>query len=253
MARAPLIAGNWKMNGTIEQSLALLDAMRPSLEEIDVVERLICPPFTALSSVADHLSGSEIAIGAQNMHWERSGAYTGEISPLMLREFCTHIIIGHSERRAYFGETDETVNKRVSAASGHDLIPIICVGETLAEREAGITDEVVQRQVQLAVQGISPEKPYQIIIAYEPVWAIGTGRAATSEGANRIILESIRSVLAEAFGDETAQAIRVLYGGSVKPENAKEFFRESEIDGALVGGASLKAEDFIEIVKAACP
>jgi len=253
MARAPLVAGNWKMNGTIEHALALVDALRPSLEEIDVVERLICPPFTALSSVAEHLSGSGIAIGAQNMHWERSGAYTGEISPLMLRELCTHIIIGHSERRAYFGETDETVNKRVSTALKHDLIPIICVGETLAEMDAGIADEVVQRQVQRAFQGISSEKPDQMIIAYEPVWAIGTGRAATSEGANRVILKSIRSVLTEIFGGETARAIRVLYGGSVKPENAKEFFRESEIDGALVGGASLKAEAFIKIVKAACP
>jgi triosephosphate isomerase len=253
MARIPLVAGNWKMNCTIDESIVLLDAMKDDLVEIEGVEKLICPPFTALSTVASHLMGSGLAVGAQNIFWERTGAYTGEISPLMLQGLCTHVIIGHSERRAFFGETDETVNRRVLTALGHDLIPIICVGETLAQREAHQTHEVVSRQMEQAIEAVSTEKSDQIIVAYEPVWAIGTGKAATPADANGVISDSIRAILSDSFGEEITQAIRVLYGGSVKPENAREFFTQSEIDGALVGGASLKSESFIEIVRAACP
>lgn len=253
MERVPLVAGNWKMNGTIEGSLQLIQAMLPGLVEIKDVQQLVCPPFTAISSVSKVLLGTGIAVGAQNLYWERSGAYTGEISPLMLSELCSHVIIGHSERRAYFGETDESVNKRVRSALDHDLIPIICVGETLEEREAQRTNEVVSRQMDLAIKGINAEESDQIIVAYEPVWAIGTGRAATPDDANGVIAQSIREVLSKAFGETCAQAIRVLYGGSVKAENASQFFRETEIDGALVGGASLNADTFIEIVRAACP
>jgi triosephosphate isomerase len=253
MTRVPLVAGNWKMNGTIKEALDLVAALRPDLDQMEAVETLVCPPFTALSRVSESLSGSKIALGAQNLYWEASGAYTGEISPLMVRELCTHVIIGHSERRAYFFETDETVNKRISAALEADLIPILCIGETLEERQSGRTHQVVQHQLKAAIQGITLKTPDEIVIAYEPVWAIGTGKAATSEDANRVISESIRSVLAESFGDRLSQSIRVLYGGSVKPENARVFFEESEIDGALVGGASLKVEAFIQIVHAAQP
>ena len=253
MTRVPLVAGNWKMNGTIKEALELVDRLRPDLDQIEAVETLVCPPFTALSRVSESLSGSKITLGAQNLYWEPSGAYTGEISPLMVRELCTHVIIGHSERRAYFHETDETVNKRIVAALETDLIPILCVGETLEEREAGRTHQVVHHQLQAAIEGITLKTHDEIVIAYEPVWAIGTGMAATSGDANEVILESIRTVLTENFEDRLSQSIRVLYGGSVKTENARVFFEESEIDGALVGGASLKAEAFIQIVHAAHP
>jgi triosephosphate isomerase len=248
MSRIPLVAGNWKMNGTVEEALLLVEDLMVGLEEIEYVDRLVCPPFTALAAVAARLSGSGIYVGAQNMHWEQSGAYTGEISPLMIKQF---VILGHSERRAYFGETDETVNKRVIAALAYDLIPIICVGETLEEREAGRTEEVVQRQVRMALKDIDLGNSDEIVIAYEPVWAIGTGKAATAEGASEVIARSIRAILRLEFGDARADAARILYGGSVNPSNATEFFSQPEIDGGLVGGASLKAQDFIGIVRAA--
>jgi triosephosphate isomerase len=185
------------------------------------------------------------------MHWEASGAYTGEIAAPMLAEFCKYVIIGHSERRAYFGETDTTVNRKVKAAFENSLVPIMCVGETLAENEGGITSEIVSRQVREGLQGVEPKQISSLVIAYEPVWAIGTGRAATAEGASAVIADIIRSTLGQIYGSELAQAVRVLYGGSVKANNAEEFFQQTDIDGALVGGASLKASEFIPIVKAA--
>ena len=253
MTRKPLVAGTWKMHGTEKEALSLIEGLLPGLSEITDVDRVVCPPFTALSIVANRLGGSNISVGAQNMLWEESGAYTGEISPLMLMASCQYAILGHSERRAYFGETDDTVNKRVLSALSHGIIPIICVGETLEERESGKTEEVVQRQMREGLKEVKLENSREIVIAYEPVWAIGTGKAATPKDANLVIVHSIRAVLATVLGNPVAEGTRVLYGGSVKPDNARDFFSQPDIDGALVGGASLKAKDFVEIVKAARP
>ena len=238
---------------TVAEARHLVSELVPALQAIEGVEKVICPPFTALLAVAALLEGTDIGLGAQNMHWELSGAYTGEISPTMLVELCQYVILGHSERRTFFGETDETVNRKVQIALTHGLIPIVCVGETLAENEAGRTAEVVTRQVKLGLANLalSPEAGTPFVIAYEPVWAIGTGRAATAEGAVRVVHDVIRPALAELFGGSAAQAVRVLYGGSVNAKNAAEFFAEVEIDGALVGGASLKAAEFTQIVQAA--
>lgn len=249
MMRKPFIAGNWKMHKTIAEALDLVNALRPLVSDIQDVDIAVCPPFTALEAVSKVLAGSNIAVGAQNMFWEEEGAYTGEISPLMLKELVTYVIIGHSERRKYFGETDETVNRKVKAALAHGLLPIICVGEVLEEREAGKTDEVVRRQVLGAYEGLSADQARVTTIAYEPVWAIGTGRAATPEDANDVIGRVIRGSLAEMFGNEVAQSIRIQYGGSVKPGNIAGFMEQPEVDGALVGGASLKADLFAEIVR----
>jgi triosephosphate isomerase (TIM) len=251
--RTPLVAGNWKMFKTVAEARHLVSELVPGLQAVLGVEKVVCPPYTALMAVAALLEGSDIGLGAQNMHWEESGAFTGEIAPPMIAELCSYIIIGHSERRAYFGETDQTVNRKVEAALAHNLTPIVCIGETLDENEAGQTAEVVARQVREGLAGISlgtgDEVP--LVIAYEPVWAIGTGRAATAEGANAVLADVIRPALAELFGDSTAQAIRILYGGSVKGNNAAEFFQQPDIDGALVGGASLKAAEFLLIAQAA--
>lgn len=248
--RKPFVAGNWKMNKTVEQARALVAELLPSLQAVKNVEQVLCPPFVAQMAVANMLTGSGIGLGAQNLHWEAQGAYTGEVSPAMVKEFSQYVIIGHSERRAYFGETDTTVNKKVKAALAIGLVPIVCVGETLAEYEAGQTAAVVSRQVKLGLEGLSAEQAEKIVIAYEPVWAIGTGRAASGPGANAVIADSIRAPLAELFGAAVAQGTRVLYGGSVTGANAAEFFGQPDIDGALVGGASLKAE-FVKIVEAA--
>ncbi len=247
--RKPFIAGNWKMHKTIGEALELVNALRPLVQDIESVDIAVCPPFTALAAVSDAVQGSNIRVGAQNMFWEEAGAYTGEISPLMLKELVTYVIIGHSERRKYFGETDETVNRKVKAALAHGLLPIICVGEVLEEREAGKTDEVVRRQVLGAYAGLSADQARQTTIAYEPVWAIGTGKAATPEDANDVIGRVIRGTLADLFGAEVAQSIRVQYGGSVKPGNIAGFMEQPEVDGALVGGASLKADVFAEIIR----
>ncbi len=253
--RRPLIAGNWKMYKTITETRHLVSELVPGLQAVNGVEKAICPPFTALLAASALLEGTDIRLGAQNMHWESSGAYTGEISPMMLAELCHYVIIGHSERRTYFGETDETVNLKIRAALKQSLTPIFCVGETLRENEAGRTAEVVSRQVREGLKGVdlmlSGDFETELVIAYEPVWAIGTGKAATSEGANMVIKDIIRPALAEQYGVDLAQAVRVLYGGSVKAENAHEFFHAPDIDGALVGGASLKSADFIRIVQAA--
>ena len=254
--RVPLVAGNWKMNKTIAEARHLVSEMVPLLNAVAGVDRVLCPPFTALLPVSSLLEGTDIGLGAQNLYWESSGAFTGEESPLMIAEMCQYVILGHSERRAYFGETDSTVNRKVNAALKHDLIPIVCVGETLEENEAGRTKEVVSRQIEEGLAGLDlPEingsKGNALIVAYEPVWAIGTGRAATSEGANAVIADVIRRGLTDLFGQEVTDRVRVLYGGSVKSTNAAEYFAEPEIDGALVGGASLKIDEFVKITEAA--
>ncbi len=247
--RTPFIAGNWKMNKTVDEAVELVRELRRLVIDIDTVEMAVCPPFVALSAVADALRGSKIKVGAQNMFWEEKGAYTGEISGAMLKGLAECVIIGHSERRQYFGETDETVNKRVKAALNKGLQPIVCVGETLAQYEAGETAQVVSGQVRRGLAGLTVEQAKSIVIAYEPVWAIGTGKAATGAGANSVVALNIRGPLSEMFGEETAQLIRVQYGGSVTPANIVEFMSMPDLDGALVGGASLKANDFAEIIK----
>jgi triosephosphate isomerase len=243
--RTPMIAGNWKMNTTLPEASALVKEMREGLERITGVETVLCPPFLSLPLVKELLLGLSIKVGAQNMHFKEQGAYTGEISPLMLSGICEYVILGHSERRQYFGETDEVVNGKIRAALAVELTPILCVGERLEQKEAGKTEEVVTRQVRGALNGI--ESPIGMVIAYEPIWAIGTGRAETGEGANAIIA-IIRNTVARLYGEGTAQEIRILYGGSVTAANIAEYVRQSEIDGALVGGASLKAKEFLTIV-----
>ncbi len=241
------------MNKTVAETRHLVSELVPGLQSIQGVEKVLCPPFPSLLAASALLEGTEIGLGAQNMHWEASGAYTGEVSPAMVVELCKFVIIGHSERRAYFNETDEMVNLKVRAALSHGLIPIICVGETLSENESGRTAEVVSRQVRDGLVGIELADANSLVVAYEPVWAIGTGKAATADGANAVIKDILRTALAERVGEAMAQGVRVLYGGSVKGENAVEFFSQPDIDGALVGGASLKAGDFIRIVQAAAP
>jgi triosephosphate isomerase len=249
--RTPFVAGNWKMNKTIEEARALVFEMGKVLKEIHGVEKVLCPPAMALFPVAALLQGTDIGLGAQNMYWEEKGAYTGELSPLMVKEFCKYVILGHSERRTYFGETDATVNKKVAAAQKFGLVPIVCIGETLAEYEAGRTAEVVSRQAGEGLKGLPAEFAPTIVVAYEPVWAIGTGKASSGEAANAVVRDVIRPALAEVFDPATAQVIRVLYGGSVTGANAAEFFQQPEIDGALVGGACLKLDDFVAITRAA--
>jgi triosephosphate isomerase len=239
------------MHKTISESETLIKEMLPGLNAIKEVDNLICPPFTALDRAASLLRDSKVSLGAQNMFWEDQGAFTGEISPLMLAELVEYVIIGHSERRAYFQDTDQAVNKKVKAAFKAGLKPIICVGETLEENEAGKTGEVVVRQLRSALMDVAEEDFRLSIIAYEPVWAIGTGRAATPEGANQVIKDYIRDVLGEMYSPLAAEETRILYGGSVKPANARDFFQQPDIDGALVGGASLRADDFIKITEAA--
>ncbi len=257
--RTPIIAGNWKMNKTVDEAVSLVREMRRGLNEVRGVDRVLCPPFVALAAVAELLKPTTIKLGAQNMYWEDKGAYTGEISPLMLKGLCQYVIIGHSERRGYFGETDEGVNRKIKAALRqaqdtaftHGLIPIVCVGESLEQHEAGQTEEWVSGQVRAALEGLSAEQVRSMIVAYEPIWAIGTGKAATGAGANAVIGLTIRGTIADLYDEATAQAVRVQYGGSVKPANIVEFMTQPEIDGALVGGASLRANDFVEIVRIA--
>ncbi len=249
--RTPLVAANWKMNKTVEEARSLVYSMSARLREIKGVEKVLCPPFPSLLAVHALLEGSDLGLGAQNMYWEEKGAFTGEVSPGMVKELCQYVIIGHSERRAYFGESDETVNKKIRAAQKFDLTPIFCVGETLEQYESKRTAEVVASQVKLGLVNVDPAFAARIVIAYEPVWAIGTGRASSGPNANDVVGDVIRGALKGLFGVEASEAIRVLYGGSVTGANAAEFFGQSEIDGALVGGASLKADDFIAITQAA--
>lgn len=247
--RKPIIAGNWKMHKTVAETVELIKGLAPLAASAGDVETVICPPFTALYAAKAALGGSRIKLGAQNLHWEKQGAFTGEVSAAMLKEAgCDYVIIGHSERRQYFGETDETVAKRLGAALAGGLIPIVCVGETLDEREAGRTEAVIGKQLRGGLAGLSGEQAGEIVIAYEPVWAIGTGRTASAGDANAVCA-FIRRTLAELFGGECAAAIRIQYGGSVKPENIAQLMAESDIDGALVGGASLDAATFAKIIR----
>jgi len=249
--RRPLVAGNWKMNKTVEEARELVNSMVPKLREITSVERVLCPPFVSLSAISDLIKGSDIGLGAQNMHWEEKGAFTGEISPAMVKELCQYVILGHSERRTFFGETDEMVNKRLRAAQKFDLVPIVCVGETLQQYESNQTSEVVSRQIKFGLADVDSAFAPRMVVAYEPIWAIGTGKASSGPNANDVVAKVIRTALTELFGKQIAQAIRVLYGGSVTAANSAEFFGQSEIDGALVGGASLKVDEFSAITKAA--
>lgn len=250
-ARKPMVAANWKMNKTAFEARELIQAMLPELKKIEAVDIVLCPPFTNLSLVCEQIAETDLKLGAQNMHWQEKGAFTGEISASMLTDFCDYVILGHSERRQMFGETNETVNKKAHTALAHDLKPIICVGESLEQNQAGKTAQVVETQCRESLQDIMPEQAQNIVIAYEPVWAIGTGLAATPEGANEVHRDVIRPVLRDLFGTEIAEGMRILYGGSVNAENAGELFAMSDIDGGLIGGASLKADAFVAVVKAA--
>lgn len=244
--RVPMIAGNWKMNTTVSKAIELVNEMFPGLDQIDNVDKVICPPFISLAAIKELIKGSTIKLGAQNLYFEEKGAYTGEISPLMLAELCEFVIVGHSERRQYFNETEDIVDKKVQAALRVGLKPILCIGETLEENEAGKTEEVLTRQLS------SPSARIYyfsgLILAYEPIWAIGTGRAATGKQANETI-GFIRQHIARQYGKGIAQKVRILYGGSVTANNIAEFVNQPEVDGALVGGASLKVTEFLSIVK----
>ena len=248
--RKPIIAGNWKMNKTPSEARELVSALIPLVKDAkcDVV---VCTPAVDFAAVSEVIKGTNIKLGAENMHWKESGAYTGELSAAMLKESgVEYVILGHSERRQYFGETDETVNQRTKAAVAAGLVAVVCVGETLAEREAGVTNGVVGRQVQKGLDGLSAADMEKIVVAYEPVWAIGTGKVATDEQAQEVHA-FIRAELAKRFGTETAETVRILYGGSMKPGNAAGLLAQKDIDGGLIGGASLNAADFAGIVKAA--
>ena len=245
--RKPIIAGNWKMNNTASDAEALITALKPLVADAacDVV---VCVPFTDIAVAKKALEGSNIGLGAQNLHFEDKGAFTGEISvPMLVEAGVQYVIIGHSERRQYFAETDETVNKKMHKAISAGLIPIVCVGETLAQREEGVTESFVRGQVKAAYAGINAADVEKTVIAYEPIWAIGTGKTATKEQANEVI-GFIRDEMAQIFGAETAQKVRIQYGGSMNPKNASELMAMPEIDGGLIGGASLKADDFSAVV-----
>lgn len=246
--RKSIIAGNWKMFKTVPEAIAFISEVK---DKVESVENVICAPFTILPTLVTAVRGSSIKIGAQNLHFEDFGAFTGEISGAMLQDIGVHyVIIGHSERRAYFAETDEMVNKKMHAAFRHRLLPIVCVGESLTERESGNTNEVCKRQTEAAFQGLSAEQAATAVIAYEPIWAIGTGKSSTAKDANEVI-GYIRSLLRGLYNDKVAQAVRIQYGGSVKPENIREYMTESEIDGALVGGASLQPASYLSLVEGA--
>jgi triosephosphate isomerase len=246
--RTPIIAGNWKMNTTVADAVSLARAMLPRLEALSGVERVLCPPFVSLEPLREVLANSSVGLGAQDVFWEDKGAYTGEVSPVMLAPLCKYVIIGHSERRQYFGETNETVNRKIKAALKHNLKPIVCVGENLAQREAGQTAGFVVEQVREGFAGVpSLEK---VVIAYEPIWAIGTGLAATGPMANEVTA-LIRKTLGEMFGAQASADVRIQYGGSVTAANIAEFIAQPDIDGGLVGGASLKADEFVTICQVA--
>lgn len=247
--RKPIIAGNWKMHKTVQEAKALVTELSAELKDAGDVEIVVCPPFTALNAVLATAQGTNVAVGAQNMHWEDQGAYTGEVSPVMLREMgCKYVIIGHSERREYFAETDENVNKKTKAAFKHGLLPIVCVGEKLDHREQGITEQIIKAQVQGGLAGLEKNQVAQLVVAYEPVWAIGTGKTASDDDAQQVI-GFIRGVITEMYGQELAEQVRIQYGGSVKPDNIAGLMQQKDIDGALVGGASLDTRNFAGIVK----
>jgi triosephosphate isomerase len=251
MHRKKLIAGNWKMNKTAADAATLAQDIVAAAGRNTDVDIVVCPPFTALETVGKIVDGSSLKLGAQNMHPEAGGAYTGEVSAPMLRAlFATHVILGHSERRSYFGETDAFINKKVLAALKNQLRPILCVGETLAEREAGSTLKVVQTQLEAGLDGVAKDQASSVVIAYEPVWAIGTGKVATTAQAQEVHA-FIRQLLVKLFGEAAAQKVRILYGGSMKPANAPDLLAQPDIDGGLIGGASLESRSFLELITAA--
>jgi triosephosphate isomerase len=243
------MAGNWKMHKTVSEAVDFVTRLQKKLGDWDETEAVVAPPFVALASVAERLTGTKIALAAQDCFWEKKGAFTGEVSPPMLRDVgCQYVIIGHSERRAYFGETDETVNKKVKAVLSHDLHPIICVGESLQERERGDTFKIVERQMKEGLKGLDAVAVHVIVIAYEPIWAIGTGETATPQQAQEVHA-FIRGLLSAIFSPDEAEKVRIQYGGSVKPDNIDELMAQPDIDGALVGGASLEVDSFARIVR----
>lgn len=250
--RTPMIAGNWKMYTTYDVAMDLVEALTDELDAVEGVEVVLCPPFVWLRSVDEYLEETSVLLGAQNCYWADEGAFTGEVSAYMLAGLVQYCIVGHSERRAYFGETDEFVNEKVRALLSHGIRPICCVGERLEQREAGETDAFIAAQVREALQAVGAENALNIVIAYEPIWAIGTGRAATAEEANRVCA-LIRAEVGSLFGEGAAAGMRVLYGGSVNAKNAAELLAQPDVDGALVGGASLRAAEFLTIVRAAAP
>ena len=247
--RVPIIAGNWKMYKTPAEAEAFVRELAPALAEFNSVERVVCPPFIAIPAVSAALAGTPIQVGAQDVHYEDQGAFTGRTSPLMLQGLVKYIIIGHSECRRDNGDTDEIVNKKVKAALSHGFTPIIAVGESLAQNEAGETEAFVSGQIRGAYAGLTAEDALKTVVAYEPIWAIGTGRSATSDQANAIIGGVVRKTLVNLYGNDVAQQIRIQYGGSVKPDNMAEYISQPDIDGALVGGASLKVADFTALVR----
>jgi len=249
--RTPIRAGNWKLNKTPHEAILLVSELKREIVDVEGVDIVLCPPFTALADVADALTDTNIALGAQNVFWEDAGAFTGEISAPMLKDLgVTYVIIGHSERRQYFHETNETVNKRLRAALKHGLVPIVCVGENLAQRESNKTFDVIKDHCEGSLSGLSAEEMGKVVLAYEPVWAIGTGKTATPQQAQEVHV-FIRQLLGKMFGEETAGSVRIQYGGSVTPDNVVSLMAQADIDGALVGGASLKAPSFAAIVKGA--
>jgi triosephosphate isomerase len=248
--RRPIIAGNWKMYKTPEEAASFVREIREALDAIEGADAVVCPPAIAIPAVAEALQGSRVGVGAQNMNAEEQGAYTGELAPNMLTPFCQFVILGHSERRAFYCETDEGVNRKAKAALAHGLTPIICVGESLEQNEAGETQSFVSGQVRAALQGLSAADVVRCVIAYEPIWAIGTGKAASAGEAGRIIGEAVRATIAALYDRETAEQVRIQYGGSTSPENIGAYMAEPDIDGALVGGASLKPS-FVEMVRVA--
>ncbi|WP_160036726.1 triose-phosphate isomerase [Paenibacillus sp. An7] len=250
MSRTPIIAGNWKMFKTVPESTSFIEAVKGQAE-VEGVESVICAPFTNLPALVEAVKGTNIKIGAQNLHFEDNGAFTGEISGVMLKDLgVDYVVIGHSERRQYFNETDETVNKKVHAAFRHGLTPIVCVGEKLEEREADQTKDVCKVQTEAAFAGLAADQAAKVVVAYEPIWAIGTGKSSTSQDANEVI-SYIRGVIKDLYNEVVANAVRIQYGGSVKPENVAEYLGQSDIDGALVGGASLQPESYIALVQGA--
>ena len=249
--RTPIIAGNWKLNKTSHEAILLVSELKREIVDVEGVDIVLCPPFTALADVADALTDTNIALGAQNVFWEDAGAFTGEISAPMLKDLgVTYVIIGHSERRQYFHETNETVNKRLRAALKHGLVPIVCVGENLAQRESNKTFDVIRDHCEGSLSGLSAEEMGKVVMAYEPVWAIGTGKTATPEQAQEVHV-FIRQLLGKMFNPDVANSVRIQYGGSVTPDNIVSLMGQADIDGALVGGASLKAPSFAAIVKGA--
>lgn len=248
--RKPIIAGNWKMNKVLAEAKSFVTDTKDKVPAQDQVDSIVCAPFPYLQALVEETKGTDLKVAAQNMHYEESGAFTGEVSPLMLKDLgVEYVVLGHSERREYFAETDETVNKKAHAAFAHGITPIICVGETLEQREANQTMDLVADQVKKAIAGLTDDQVKASVIAYEPIWAIGTGKTATSEQANEVCTH-IRETIADVVSKEVAEAVRIQYGGSVKPDNIKELLEQSDIDGALVGGASLEADSFLQLVEA---